>query len=340
MHAKLVSFVLSKSSRLHKGEMVERHGLQSAPHYFEASVPHQYIVGEEKMTVGGEEVVFLVKTYPPDILLVEAMLPVADVFSEKTFDVRKALVAACQKVAEKRGGDFNLSEEYSLVVVFDYKDGLNQLVHEHASRIAGFLKSEKLPLDETEIARTLDLQIKYGKNDLVIIGWDGAFLFDPNGDYQGTKELFQIANLQLLRYRTLDQDLSERLQKVSKLIKHPGTKHAVWSTKELARAFEEVIAVRAQSLAQFEVIDREIKLIGDWYSARLYEMLAKMVRMDEWRKSVKDKLDALEDVYAIVSQNFSMTRAQKLEYIQILLFFILQAGWFLLIFFELKYFLG
>src|SRR3989338_8049381 len=108
--------------------MVERHGLQSAPHYFEASVPHQYIVGEEKMTVGGEEVVFLVKTYPPDILLVEAMLPVADVFSEKTFDVRKALVAACQKVAEKRGGGFYLSEEDFLVLAFVYKNGLHQLV--------------------------------------------------------------------------------------------------------------------------------------------------------------------------------------------------------------------
>lgn len=340
MHAKLISFVLSKSSRLHKGEIVETHGLQSAPHYFEASVPHQYIVGEEKRNVEGEDVAFFIKTYPPDVVLIEAEMTVADPFSDSTFDLRASLVETCQKIAQERGGDFNLSEEYSLVVVFDYRDGLKELVREHAPRIAGFLKSEKLPLDETEIDRALEQQIKYSKHDLVVTGWDGAFVFDPHGEYEGTKELFQIANLQLLRYRILDLDLSERLQKVSKLLHHTERKRPVWSTKELSRAFEEVIAVRAQSLAQFEVIDREIKLIGDWYSARLYELFAKMVRLDEWRKSVKDKLDSVEDVYTIVSQNFSMTRHQKLEMVQILLFFVLQAGWFILIFLELKYFLG
>jgi len=340
MDYKLISFVLSESRRLKKGEVLEVHPLQSAPHYFEKAVPHQYILGQEKLIINGREFVFAVKSYPPDILLVEAVVDVPDAFSEETFELRQVLIDGCQEIVKKHGGDFEMSEEYSLVVVSDYKGDPEQFISK-APQIVGFLKSEKLPLDEEEIKHTWQTkQLKYSKDDLAITGWDGAFIFDPRGEFEADKELFQLANLQLLRYRILDQDLSERLQKTSKLIqKQPKTRVFVWSTKDLAESFREVIAVRAESLSQFEVIEREIKLIGDWYSARLYGMLSKMFHFEGWRESIKNKLDSLEDVYNIVSENFSITRHQVLELIQIILFFVLQVGWFVLIILELGQFL-
>lgn len=340
MNYKLISFVLAETRKLKKGEAIEVHPSQSAPHYFEATVPHQYIIGQEKLTIKDREVNFLIKSYLPDVLLVEASIDVADAFSEETFDLRQALIDSCQEIVKDRGGDYEMSEEYSLILVSDYKGDPEQFLNK-ASQIVGFLKSEKIPLDEEEIRHVIETKsLKYGKDDLVIIGWDGAFIFDPLGEYEADKELFQLANLQLLRYRILDQDLSERLQKVSKLLqKAPETRVFVWSTKELAKSFKEVIDVRAQSLVQFEILDREIKLIGEWYSARLYEMLSAMFRINEWKLSIKDKLDSLEDVYNIVSENFSITRHQMLELIQIIMFFILQAGWFTLIIIELGHFL-
>jgi hypothetical protein len=344
MKSKLIAFVLAKAPGVKKGEMLEVHPSQSAPHYFEATVPHQYIIGQEKLTLstksGDREIDFLIKSYLPDVLLVEVSVDVSDVFSEETFDLRQALIDNCHEILKKQGGDYEMSEEYSLIIVSDYKGDPEQFLNK-APEIVGFLKSEKMPLDEEEIKHVIETkQLKYGKDDLLIIGWDGAFVADPLGEYEADKELFQIANLQLLRYRILDQDLSERLQKVSKLIqKAPETRVFIWSTKELAKSFKEVIRVRSQSLSQFEIIDREIKLIGDWYSARFYEMLSAMFRINDWKLSIKNKLNSLEDVYNIVSQNFSITRHQVLELIQIIMFFILQAGWFILIILEFGYFL-
>src|SRR3990170_260527 len=48
---------------------------------------------------------------------------------------------------------------------------------------------------------TLEVQFKYSQNDLVIADWDGAFLFDPDGEGDEALEIFEIANYQLLRYR-------------------------------------------------------------------------------------------------------------------------------------------
>ena len=79
------------------------------------------------------------------------------------------------------------------------------------------MKSEKRELDENEINYTLSSQLKYAKDDLIIVDWDGAFIFDQHGEFGESIEMLQLANLQLLRYRILDEDLDERLQKASKL---------------------------------------------------------------------------------------------------------------------------
>ena len=83
---------------------------------------------------------------------------------------------------------------------------------------------------------------------------------------------------------------------------------------------------------------RDIKLIGDWYSARLYDLVSKKFKLDEWRKGIQSKLESLEDVYNIVAENFSISRHQLMEIIQIILFFVLQAGWFALLILEFLYF--
>ena len=68
-------------------------------------------------------------------------------------------------------------------------------------------------MDEEEVQATLSSYLKYGKNDITIVDWDGAFIFDSAGDFESNIELFEIANLQLLKLRILDNDLDERLEK-------------------------------------------------------------------------------------------------------------------------------
>ena len=192
-------------------------------------------------------------------------------------------------------------------------------------------------LDEKEIEYTLSFQFKYAKDDLTIIDWDGAFLFDPKGDFEESIDLFQLANFQLLRYRILDEDLSERIQKAYKLIQlneHKGFLEK-FRTKEIAQAFKEIIRIRSQSISQFESLDKDIKLIGDWYSARIYDLLSKKFKLDIWASNVKRKLDTLEDIYTIASENLGMSRMQVAEFVQIGAWFVLQFCWFILIDLEL-----
>ena len=334
----LISFVLSGSKRLKSGKTLSPSSEQSAPHYFSSSIPRQSIVDNTSTQIDGQKLDVSVKSYGGSILLIEARLPVDNPFSTETFDLRDKLIDALNAIAKKQGAIYEFSEEYSIVVISDYESAPEKFL-DKSDKIAGFLKSEKIKLDKREIEHTLSHQIKYADNDLIIIDWDGAFIFEPQGKAESIIELLQIANLQLLRYRMLENELSDRLDAITKQVKEPADFWTMLTNrKKIMKSFQDVIAIRAKSIKDFELIEKEIKLIGDWYFARLYDLVYRKFKLAEWKEDIKEKLDNIEDIYSIIEDNFSISRNEFLELIQIILFFFLQLGWFVLIILEFIYF--
>ncbi len=338
MKSRLLSFVIAESPKSKRGEVLPQKPDQSAPQYYESLIPRQFQIQKESVEINGKKINFLIKAYPPEQVMAEASVDVEDIFSEETFKLREQLIEAAHKLLKKFGSNTELSEEYSVAIVSEYKGDPDEFLKNKGATIAEFLKSEKLPLDEKEVEYTLSKQIKYAKDDLVIVDWDGAFVFEPTGQVESIIDLFQAANLQLLRYRVLDNELDERMKKISRLPEKTSTKYLVINRKEINNSFKEVISVRAKAISDFQELERDVKLIGDWYSARLYDLISKKFKLDEWKSNIKDKLESLEDIYTIVAENFSISRTHLLELIQIVLFFVLQVGWFALIILEFIYF--
>lgn len=334
MRTKLISFVIGQVPKPKKGkESLPSPTLKSAPHYFEAAVPSQFMVGQEKLTIRNLEGTLLLKIYQPDLLLAEAEFDLPDVFFEETLALKEEVIDYCREALKKRGcRDIEeLSEEYSIYAVSDYKGDPEQFF-KYQDRIASLLKSEKLALDPREIEYALSSNLKYAKNDLVIVDWDGAFLFDPEADFASTIELLELANLELLKYRLLDYDLDKRLGHVMEIFKNlPEKKLIIFGRREVRNAITTIMQIRAASLFDFQGIEREIKLIGDWYSARLYELAAKKFKFDEWRRVTKEKLDAIESIYSIASEKFSLSP----EVVEMIGWFILLFGWTIILIFDL-----
>lgn len=340
MH-KIVSFIVAEINKAKKGkELLLPASIKSSPHYLSKSMPPQFVIKQEKVKVADREAELIMKSYYPDAVMIEASIEVDDIFADDIIDLKSKLLDMCFEYGKKNGAETETGEEFTIYQISGYAGNPEIFLEKYRNKIASILKSEKLELDEKEIDYTLSFQFKYAKDDLIIIDWDGAVVFDPKGDFEDTLDLLQLANFQLLRYRVLDDDLDERLKKASKLSQPEESKN-FWSrfrTKEVVQAFKEVIRIRSQSISQFEALDRDIKLIGDWYSARVYDLLSKKFKFDAWHNSVKEKLDSLEDVYAIASENLGMSKMQVMEFVQIAAFFVLQFFWFILIFLEFIYY--
>ncbi|HHT9109162.1 MAG TPA: hypothetical protein ACFYEF_04235, partial [Candidatus Wunengus sp. YC63] len=102
-------------------------------------------------------------------------------------------------------------------------------------------------------------------------------------------------------------------------------------------SLREIIQIRTESIQEFAAAERNINLIGDWYSARLFDLITKKLHLEEWKTNVNKTLDALEDIYSMISENFSMSFSTTLEFIITFGWFILLVGYFSLFFLEAFY---
>jgi hypothetical protein len=335
MNQYLIHFIMGDVSQELRGSVFRPQLAKSAPAYMEGAVPRQVTVGNEKRDVFGRSVDFELRGYPPDVLLVVARVEVADVISRDTFPLEEEVARQAREILEARGGT-GIVESYSVFVVSGYNGPPEEFL-ERAPIIASLLKSERLELDQREVDYTLLTQIKYAKGDLAIIDWDGAFLFDPDNDVEEDLEILMLANLQLLRYRTLDRSLDERFERLGLIVRAPRSA-TNWKTRDFRGDLRELVEARATSILDLQKLEREIKLIGDWYSARFFEMASNKFKIGDWRRSVRDKLESLEDLFSTIMENFSVSGKHRAEWVQIILFFILQLGWFVLLAIEFSYF--
>jgi len=318
---KLVVFVIGRTvQNLETTEVVDVKTLKSAPSYPDV-VPKQKIIRLEKRACDGVEVDVLVKAYLPDVVVVEASRFVGEILSETTLDFKRSLIGTCRTILQDFRCDSSYDEEYSVYCISGYSGDPEVYLAQYGEKMAALLKNERIPLDEEEVQITLSSCLKYGKDDLTIVDWDGAFIFDSAGDFQSNIELFEIANLQLLKSRILDHQLDERLERTLRIIQAPR-QFPLINAGMVRRAVKEIIEIRTQSI--LESVERNINLIGDWYSARLYSLIAKKFHLDEWKANIAEKLETLEDAYTMATENFSASYRQRLE-------LLLLAGWFVLL---------
>ncbi len=319
----LVVFMIGRTSvNLDTSEIVEIRTMKSAPSY-PAVIPKQKIIRHEQRQVDGRTVGFLVKAYLPDMVVVESSVEMDDILSGGTLELKRQLIVICRDILQELNCRKEFDEEYSVYCISGYSGDPEVYLSMHGDRVAAFLKNENVPLDEEEVRATLSTSLKYGKDDITIVDWDGAFVFDAAGDFQSDIELFEIANVQLLRSRMLDDELDRRLEKTLSLLGSPK-KLLVLRSRDVRRVLKEIIGIRTQSILESEAVEHNIKLIGDWYSARLYSLIAKKFHIEEWSLDIKEKLQTLEDVYTMAADNFSISYRATIE-------FVILAGWFVLL---------
>ena len=319
----LVVFMLGKTRiNLDATATVETRTQRSAPSYPDV-IPKQKIIRVERRPVDGATVAFLVKAYLPDMVVVEATIAMDDALAADSLERKRRLTAECRKVLDEFSCGREFDEDCSVFCISAYSGDPEVFLSLYGNRIAQLLKNEDVDLDEEEVRSTLETSLKYGKDDITIVDWDGVFIFDAAADFQSDIELLEIANLQLLRSRILSDELDKRLETTLRLLRTPR-RLPIFRSRDVRRALKEIIEIRTQSILESGTVEHNIKLIGDWYSARLYSLIAKKYHLDDWVKDSKEKLDMIEAVYTMASENFSISFRATIE-------FVILAGWFILL---------
>src|SRR5580658_7670178 len=187
----------------------------------------------------------------------------------------------------------------------------NDLLAAHGDQIAQVVRGEMSMLSEGERQEILQSRISYYPNDLAVIGWNAAFIYDTQAGAETAIQLLQYANSQLLEFRHYDELLTKELENVYDFLEVGGT--GLWSRWRTARAAGKLHTVLLDVNELTERADNAIKFLSDMFSARLYKLCAAKVGVPDYKDLVKEKLQTAEDLYRFMVDQFNQSRAFVLE---------------------------
>ena len=221
---------------------------------------------------------------------------------------RSAKIAAA---LEKPHPDW-LSEDYFLIHLSDVsgRPSASEMLASHGGQIARLVRGEVAELSDGERNEILQSSISYYPDDLVVVGWNAAVVYDSPQGAETAIQLLEYANSQLLEFRYYDELLTKELAVVYRFLDHQTGIFAGWRQ---ANAASRLQAFLLDVTELTERADNAIKFLSDMYSARLYRLAASKVGVSDYKNLVNQKLRTAEDLYRFIVDQFHQTRTFVLE---------------------------
>lgn len=323
----LIAFPDTESKAAPKKESIK--GLKDAP-YFQPVDIDLASLGDETVLIEGHAVSVVRHQYDEQVQMIEARFTLNDPFDPSALHERQKIEQSLQSkyipVDHRQSGLF---EEYTILLVNEVKKSPDKWIDRNALDISRFIRSQRDTFDKNEMAETLMARTRYSAVELTLVDWEGAVIIAPNGDYQSDIVLLKIGNYQLLRYRILDDSIEKLLDKINESFFK--NKRRPRATRGLIRQIAEH---KLEVMLDFERTEQTLLLIGDWYTAKLYQAIQSEFYLKDWKENVRTKLDNLESILQTIKDNLSVSWENLMDQIQLALWMILLFGYLYLYFLD------
>jgi hypothetical protein len=194
-----------------------------------------------------------------------------------------------------------------------------ELLSTQGGRIAQIVRGEHVPLSDGEQQEIMQSRISYYPNDLAVISWNGAFLYDSAAGAETVIQLLEYANSQLLEFRHYDELLTRELKSVYDFMDKGSGIWARWRTARRASRLHTVL-LDVDELT--ERADNAIKFLSDMFSARLYKVAASKIGVTDYKNLVNQKVHTAEELYRFMVDQFHQSRAFVLELMVVIILII------------------
>ncbi|QRK11505.1 hypothetical protein JQX13_16360 [Archangium violaceum] len=174
------------------------------------------------------------------------------------------------------------------------------------------------PLSSREREAVTQSRFSYTEEDLVVVDWNSAFVYEPSGSGD-IPDLLEVANAQLLEFRYYDEQLDGHIARIHDQVQ--ARRHgfrALFRSPYRALA-RETLATLVDLNEFIERIENSLKIIGDFYLAKVYEAAVKRMRIPAWQASVTRKQQLLAQTYGLLKGEVDTDRSHTLELTVVLL---------------------
>ncbi len=191
-------------------------------------------------------------------------------------------------------------------------------IKQYGPTIASALRFEKQTISEFQMKEILQSTTGYYKRDLVIIDTEAAFVYDK--EPEELLDFFEQALIQQLQLQYFDKLLDSKLDSVyNQTIQKPSPYSYLPFIGTLYDPLSELSKLKVEISVITERLTNSIKLAGEPYYSKVYDLLVKKLEINTWKTSVDEKLEIIRDVRSIYQNKVNSIREDLLSTLIIVL---------------------
>ena len=230
--------------------------------------------------------------------------------------VRKVVAAALDRPAA-----LELTEDYLIGLVHGFDTPLTATELLARADLVPLLSGETRTLSEAARGDLLRRKFSYYEDDLVVLTWDRAFIYEPRGD-SDVADVLEVANVQLLEMRYYDELLDDELPRMNDLVETARGGLNILAARRYAGLARKLYTLVADVTELTEKVDNALQVTEDVYLARVYGAALELFRVGLVSAAVHRKLAIIRDTYTALYDEASSARTELLEMAILLLIFV------------------
>jgi hypothetical protein len=217
--------------------------------------------------------------------------------------------------------DATLEEDYLIGSVHSLDEPLDAETLRNRVDLAALLSGEKRPLSTASRRELLARSFSYYADDLVVLTWDRAFIYEPRAD-SDVADIIEVANAQLVELRYYDTLLDDELPLMYDRVENARGATSLLASRRFAYLARRLYTLVAEVTELTERVDNALQVTEDVYLARVYSAALGLFRVTNLGASVDRKLAIIRDTYAALYEEASSRRAELLEVVIVVLIMI------------------
>ena len=210
-----------------------------------------------------------------------------------------------------------IEEDYMIATVHAFDEPVSGALQDRVDLVP-LLSGEQRSLSDGARRDLLRQSFSYYTDDLVVVTWDRAFIYEPRGD-SDVADVLEVANAQLLEMRYYDELLDDELPRMYKLVQTTRSTLNILLPRRYADLARQLYTLVAEVTELTEKVDNALQVTEDVYLARIYTSALDLFRVGTVSAAVNRKLAIIRDTYAALYDEANSSRAGLMEVLIILL---------------------
>ncbi|HWA79585.1 MAG TPA: hypothetical protein VG848_04650, partial [Acetobacteraceae bacterium] len=197
----------------------------------------------------------------------------AGVWARLLGEIRAVFATALVRPAQSA-----IEEDYLIGFVSAFDEIVTAEALQSRVDLAPLLSGEKRPLSEAARQDLLRQRFSYYTDDLVVLTWDRAFIYEPRQD-SDIAGVLEVANAQLVEMRYYDELLDAELPRMYDLIGKTQRRTRLFASRRFADLARRLSGLVAEVTELTEKVDNALQVTEDVYLARVYKAALDTLRV-------------------------------------------------------------